>query len=54
MKVIEVNVTDKQMDFIKKKAGKKSVRNVLTEWVMSMIDRMIRQEEKDNGTINAD
>lgn len=54
MKTIEVNITDKQLEFLIKKAGRRSVRSELTEMVMGMIDSMMWMEEhkeeiKNNG-----
>lgn len=45
MVTVEVKITEKQLEFLKKKAGKRSITSELTEMVMNGIDGMIWMEE---------
>lgn len=45
MNTIDVRLNNKQLEFVKKCAGKRSVTNELTEMVQNMIDGMIWMEE---------
>jgi len=45
MNTVDVRLTDKQLEFIKKRAGRRSVTNELTEMVMKMLDGMMWMEE---------
>ena len=54
MVTIDVRITNKQLEFIKKKAGKRSVPSELTDLVMNMLDDMIRLEEYKDGKATVD
>lgn len=59
MNTIDVRLTDKQLEFLKKKAGRRSVVNELTDMVSQMINGMMWMEEnkeevKTNGKTISD
>lgn len=45
MNTIDVRLTDKQLEFLKKKAGRRSVTNELSDMVMQMLNGMMWMEE---------
>jgi len=59
MNTVDVRLTDKQLEFIKNRAGRRSVTNELTDMVMNMLDGMMWMEEhkeeiKTNGKTISD
>ena len=54
MVTVDVRITNKQLEFLKKKAGKRSVPSELTDMVMNILDDMMRLEEYKDGETTVD
>ena len=52
MNTIDIRITDKQLEYLKRKAGRRSVTNQLTDMVMQMIDAEIKKEQEDDKSIS--
>ena len=54
MVTIDVRITNKQLEFLKEKAGRRSVPNELTNMVMGMLDSMMKAEGYKDGKTTTD